>query len=438
MASHNPESQPLPHDLDGEKLVLGAILADPVKLDAMRPLLDPEDFGSPFHRAIYAAMLGRSDAGQPIDLVFLSRELRASGHPETTIADLTALYNDRLPLADLPTYAASIRNAARLRRLSRTGEDLAKHAADSGADAEALAAAAVEALELARGDGAALQLRPVQECGADPEPVPLIRRAGDHFGSVLAVGEVCILTGPGKVGKSTLARQIALAAASRAGSPKAWQVDVAGLDVRGGAAAMISFEDSDRRTFEACRLLSEDAIPAGLGVLQARGHPLFGVLEGQHLQSRPQRLPAWFRAWSQIRKAKARLVVIDPLGSAFAANSASVEAARAFIDALRTEAERAACGVLLLSHSTKDARKDGKAGDPGQVAGSAAFSDAARAVLVLAHDRLSLELANYSRPFEVDLEPVYAEGKRFAGFREAEPSGRKDAPGNTGITENDV
>ena len=436
MATHNPESQPLTRILDAERLVLGALIENPARIEEARALLDPADFGGPSLGPIFAAMLRRADEGGPIDLFLLSSELQAAGQPQVTIASLTALYGDRLPLVDLPGYAAIIRNAGRLRRLSLTGLDLADKAANPDNDADQLAAVAVEALEMPPGAGGGLRLRPVSDCASDPEPVPLLRRAGDRFGSVLALGEVALLTGPGKVGKSTLARQIAHGAASHAAHPGACQ-EVAGLEVFGGNAVLISFEDSDRRTFEACRLLP-GAIPAGLGVIQARGHPLFGVREGEHLQARPQRLPAWWRVWAQIRQAKARLVVVDPIGSAFLGNSASVEAARAFIDALRTEAERAECGILLIAHSTKDARKDGKAGDPGQVAGSAAFSDASRAVMVLAHDRLSLELGNYCRPFEVDLEPILTEGGRFAGFREAEPNGRKNAAGDTGITEDDL
>ena len=438
MVAHSDSESPIPQDTEAEQALLGAVLLDNTLFEQARSLgLEPLDFWSPAHRVIYESMAKLADAVQPLDFFTLCNAISDSGNLESVggRSAVSALIDGGMKLANLESYVNIIKEKAKRRRIIKTAEAMKRQAADPGADAEILLSVAADSLELARGDVGGLQLRPVQECGTDPEPVPLIRRTGDRFGSVLAVGEVCILSGPGKVGKSTLARQITLGAASWAGRPDAWQ-EVAGLDVRGGPAALVTFEDSDRRTFNACRLL-KDPIPAGLGVLQARGHPLFGVREGEHLQARPQRLPAWFQVWAQIRKAKARLVVVDPIGSAFLGNSASVEAARAFIDALRTEAERAECGILLIAHSTKDARKEGKAGDPGQVSGSAAFSDAARAVMVLAHDRLSLELGNYCRPFQVDLEPI-TEGGRFAGFREAEPNGRKDAPGNTGITENDL
>ena len=53
--------------------------------------------------------------------------------------------------------------------------------------------------------------------------------------------------------------------------------------------------------------------------------------------------------------------------------------------------------------------------DPGQVSGSAAFSDAARAVMVLTDDKLSMETANYSGPFTVPLGRIETDG-RLVGF----------------------
>lgn len=425
------EDRTLPQDPESEQALLGAVLLDSAHLDAVRGELTPADFWSWAYREIFRAMLAVHDAGGPLDLEAVSRALEAADHLEAVggRSAVSNLIDGAIRLANVRTYVARIRDKSQRRGLIRLGNDLAEQWAHEPGDVGELLARASERLDQLRaGGGGGLRLRPVRDCAADPEPVPLIRRAGDRRGSVLAVGEVALLAGQGKVGKSTLARQLCVAAAACPGGLKAWK-EVAGLEVAGGVSALVTFEDTDRRTFESCRLL-EDPLPEGLGVMQARGHPLFGVREGEHLQARPQRLPAWFRAWAQIRQAKARLVVIDPVGSAFLGNSASVEAARAFIDALRTEAERAGCGVLLVAHSTKAARKEKEvdADDPGQVAGSAAFSDAARAVMVLAHERLSMLRGNYSQPFTVKLEPIRTAEGRFAGFREAAPPETKGNP----------
>ena len=265
--------------------------------------MEPGDFSIPVHRLIFEALVTLADAGHPLDFVTVCNALSDAGNLESVggRAAVSDLIGGSLRLANLESYVGIIKDKSKLRRVMVAGDDLVKHAADPGADADTLLSVASNALELVRGsDTGALQLRRVADCKADPEPFPLIRRSGDRFGSVLAFGEVGILTGKGKVGKSTLARQIGAAAAGCPGDDNAWQ-EVAGLDVRSGAVVLVTFEDSDRRTYEACRLLA-DPIPERLHVMQAQGHALFGVPEGAPLHSRPQRLPAWFQVWAQIRR----------------------------------------------------------------------------------------------------------------------------------------
>ena len=403
---------------------LGAILLDSTLIEQARSLgLEPRDFYSPAHGMIFASMAKLVEDGKPLDFVTLVDALKDAGNLEHVggASAVSSLTDGVTKLENLASHIGIIQHKAKLRLVIKTAEDLAQHAADPGADPASVLSVASNALELARGsDSGPLQLRPVAECATEPEPFPLIRRAGDLFGSVLAVGEVFILAGAGKVGKSTLVRQIGVAAAACPGDDHYWQ-EVAGLDVRGVAVALVTYEDSDRRTYDACRLLADpNPIPGRLHVLQAQGHPLFGVPEGAAIHSRPQRLPAWFQIWAQIRQAGIGLVIIDPMGSAFMGNADSQAAARAFIEALRIEAARSGCGVLVVAHPTKGARNANAAiDDPGQVAGSVAFSDAARAVMVLRDDRLSVQTANYSRPFDVPLAHIEKDG-RLIGFK---PSG---------------
>ena len=81
---------------------------------------------------------------------------------------------------------------------------------------------------------------------------------------------------------------------------------------------------------------------------------------------------------------------------------------RAFVDALRQELEALGAGLILVAHSTKAAQGI----DPGAVSGSAAWTDAARAALLLKHegedgsgDMWTLESikANYSAPAKLSL-----------------------------------
>ena len=420
-----------PCNIDAEKSTLGAVLLDNTLIEKVRALgLEPGDFWSPAHRFTYESMVKLADAGEPLDFVTLCDAIAEAGNLDSVggRSAVSALITDSMRPANVASHVDIILEKAKRRRIIKTASAMAQQAADPGADASTVLTTASNALELVQGsDSATLQLRRVAECAVDPEPVPLIRRTGDHFGSVLAVGEVGILTGRGKIGKSTLARQLGIAASVNSKAPNYWSM-ASGLDVRGVAVALVGYEDSDRRTYESCRLLADpNPIPAGLHVMQAAGHPMFGNPEGASKHSRPQRLPAWFQIWAQIRQAGIGLVIIDPLGSAFMGDADSQSAARAFIEALRIEADKAGCGVLVVAHPTKGATAtNAKATDAGQISGSAAFSNTARSVMVLTDNKLSVPISNYCAPFYVPLEHIKKDG-RFIGFK---PTGGSSAYGD--------
>ena len=412
------EHSPQPQNLDVEKATLGAILLhNPPLIEEAQSLgLEPRDFWSPAHRVIFEAMAALSDEGKSSDFFTLCNALKDAGKLDTAggAAGVSALIDSGMKTSNLSSYIGIIKQKARLRLVIKMAADLKAHAEHPAADPASVLSTASNALELARGpDVGAFRLRRVSDCASDPLPYPLIRQAGDHFGSFLARGEANLLTGAGKTGKSTVARQFAMAAA---GCPDGAFQESLGMDIRGMIVVLVTFEDSARRTYDACRLLSPD-IPDNLYIMPAQGNPIFGVAEGVSTNSRPQRLPAWFPMWSEVRRVGAGLVIIDPLGSAFQGNADSQSSARAFIEALRGESDRAGCGCLVITHSTKGARKaDTDPTDPGQVSGSAAFSDAARGVLVLQDNKLSMETANYSGCFSVPLDRIISDG-RFVGFK---------------------
>ena len=99
-----------------------------------------------------------------------------------------------------------------------------------------------------------------------------------------------------------------------------------------------------------------------------------------------------------------RLIVIDPVLSAFVGNSNEAAPVREFLSALAVAADEHQCAVLLVAHSTKAARgKDADPFDPGKVGGSAAWTDGVRSALILDWDdargpgerRLAVAKSNY-------------------------------------------
>ena len=81
--------KPLPHYLEAERSVLGAILVNnPALMTTIEKGLKAEDFFLPQHKLVFEAMLSLDEARQPVDAVTLTEllhregKLDAAGGPE--------------------------------------------------------------------------------------------------------------------------------------------------------------------------------------------------------------------------------------------------------------------------------------------------------------------------------------------------------------------
>ena len=78
-------------------------------------------------------------------------------------------------------------------------------------------------------------------------------------------------------------------------------------------------------------------------------------------------------------------MIIDPATCAFVDDANALGPVREFIHALANEADRIEAGVLLVAHGNKPScKREAARDDPGRVAGSTAWVDAARGALTLA------------------------------------------------------
>jgi len=91
----------LPHSLDAERTVLGAILIENESFHHASEILKRDDFYRQAHQKIFARMESLSVRGQGIDLVTLKEELARAGELESAggIGYLTSLV-DGVPRAD--------------------------------------------------------------------------------------------------------------------------------------------------------------------------------------------------------------------------------------------------------------------------------------------------------------------------------------------------
>ena len=69
----------LPHNLEAEKCVLGAVLINNHAFNQASEVLTSDDFFRDAHRRIYEKMIALSERSEPIDLVTLKDELIRSG-----------------------------------------------------------------------------------------------------------------------------------------------------------------------------------------------------------------------------------------------------------------------------------------------------------------------------------------------------------------------
>ncbi|MCF7992244.1 MAG: replicative DNA helicase [Thiohalocapsa sp.] len=147
-----------PQSIESEAALLGALMLDAEALDDIGDL-SADDFYEPRHRAIFAAVRELHAGGELFDTVVVGDALAAAGKLDAAggfeyLADL-----DRAAGAaeNVKHYARAVRRCSMLRRLVKTGSEIADAAYDfSGSDAaEVLAEAEARVFALSeRSDGA--------------------------------------------------------------------------------------------------------------------------------------------------------------------------------------------------------------------------------------------------------------------------------------------
>lgn len=135
----------IPHDVDAERAVLGALLLDPGCYAAPEvQQLTPPDFFEPRHQIIFAALLTimAERGSRGVDLLVLCDALRSRNELDAVGGyAYVATLNEACPGSSAaPEYASILREKALLRRLHAIGDTMLREAA----------AECVDALEIAR------------------------------------------------------------------------------------------------------------------------------------------------------------------------------------------------------------------------------------------------------------------------------------------------
>lgn len=251
---------------------------------------------------------------------------------------------------------------------------------DVANDNPQFASRAAEAVEILREHFAPRPVKPSGDWRHAPNPPPVLWRDGTvRADSVAARGEVAVLAGAGKGGKSYLAVALAVAAADASRHKRPFGA-TCGLRIAAGSVVVMSFEDSPKR-------------------IDMRAEAMGGAPEDVLLMPEPPRIygfdqatrrwgetNAWPATWKAVREVAPVMVVIDTGPKAMGGETNDPGAVIGFLTALEAEARAGHFAVLVLAHDTKAARdavRSGAALDAGAIAGSAQWHDSPRGVLHL-------------------------------------------------------
>jgi len=127
----------LPHNLDAERSVLGAILLHNDAINGAVEVLVPEDFFREAHQQLFDKMIALSERGAAIDLVTLSEELDRGNALEKVggPAYITRLIDGVPRSTNVEFYAHIVKEKATLRRLITEAGRIASEAYDADRDA---------------------------------------------------------------------------------------------------------------------------------------------------------------------------------------------------------------------------------------------------------------------------------------------------------------
>src|SRR5580693_7408782 len=130
----------LPHNLEAERSVLGAILLHNDAFNLAAEVVDSHDFFRDAHRRIFDKMVKLVERGDAVDLVTLKDELGKSGELDEVggPAYITALVDGVPRSTNVEHYARIIKEKATLRNLIFSANKILSTAYDGEEDAEVL------------------------------------------------------------------------------------------------------------------------------------------------------------------------------------------------------------------------------------------------------------------------------------------------------------
>lgn len=228
----------LPHSLEAERAVLGGVLLRQQALAFVAPHVAPADFYHPAHQAIYSAMRALDDDGTPIDPLTVCERLAADGNlgklrAVNGEAYFTDLLDGVVTVENIAFHAQMVKGKATVRRLIEACSEIAAQAHGQYGDLDAFIADAERRIMEITTAQAAGRLSPLRDVIRDeyaeieaqserPDEGVTGIVSGfveiDERTSGFQPGEFIVIAGRPAMGKSALAMDMVIAAAT-AGTP---------------------------------------------------------------------------------------------------------------------------------------------------------------------------------------------------------------------------
>jgi replicative DNA helicase len=227
----------LPHSVEAEQAVLGAILTDEAAFDQVAALLRPGDFYLLAHQHVYDACEGLAREARTLDPILVQQRLDAKGllgaavPPELTLSLARAIGS----AANVTHYARLVREQSMARRMMLTAQRIVELGYESGTDIQrfldtaqqevfgAAQGASVDTLKriseptLRALEGIEAVQKRVQQGLSPITGVPTGIQSLDRNTLGLQPGTLVVLAARPSVGKTSLALNMAVHAATRAG-----------------------------------------------------------------------------------------------------------------------------------------------------------------------------------------------------------------------------
>jgi len=120
----------VPHNVEAEEAVLGALLIDPEGIFRVLAFLRTEDFYLQKHRWTYESILGIHERRDPVDFLTLTTELEQRGQLESVggAAYISQLMNAVPSAINIESYGRMVEQTAVRRRLLEAISVIARYA----------------------------------------------------------------------------------------------------------------------------------------------------------------------------------------------------------------------------------------------------------------------------------------------------------------------